>query len=362
MPSLFDPLRVGAWELPNRIVMAPLTRNRADRATLAVKPMHAEYYRQRAGAGMIVTEATQIRPDGQGYIDTPGIYSPEQVAAWRTVTEAVHAAGGRIVLQLWHVGRISHVKLLGGNKPIAPSAIRAKAKTFTPDGFEDVSEPRALELDEIPQLVADYAAAAENAKAAGFDGVEIHAANGYLLDQFLRDGSNKRTDDYGGPIENRARLVLEVADAVSAVWGPERVGIRFSPFSGFSDMTDSDPVGTFGYVIDKLNGRGLAYLHLVEGETGGGLADPAQLAELRRRWTGIYMANNGYDRARAIAAVENAAADLIAFGRPFIANPDLPERLRLDARLNDADQSTFYGGDERGYTDYPTLGEVRAAA
>lgn len=282
------------------------------------------------------------------------------MTGWKLVTNAVHQVGGRIVLQLWHVGRISHTSLQqDGAAPVAPSAIRAEAQTFTQAGFVDVSEPRALELAELPRVVADYAAAAKNARAAGFDGVEVHAANGYLIDQFLRDGSNKRSDAYGGPVANRARLLVEVLEAVTAEWGGGgRVGVRLSPWTGFGDIADSDTMGTFGHAIDAIGRFGLAYLHMIEGDTGGQIGDPAAVSALRARFAGGYIANNGYDRARGLAAVAEGRADAVAFGRPFIANPDLVERLRADAPLAAGDQSTYYGGDARGYTDYPTLAQA----
>lgn len=361
--KLFTPLQLGDLTLPNRVVMAPLTRNRARPDGDVPHDLHAEYYAQRASAGLIVTEATQISPEGKGYIQTPGIYSDAQVAGWKTVTDAVHDKGGRIFLQLWHVGRISHVSLQpDGRPPVAPSKITANAQTFIGDGMVDVSSPRALGLEEIPRLIDDYRKGAENAKRGGFDGVELHAANGYLLDQFLRDGTNKRDDAYGGSLENRTRLLAEVLEAIKQIFSASRVGVRFSPFSAFNDMSDSDPMTTFGAAIARANEAGLGYLHLVEGEMGQSrdLPGAADLAKLRAGFDGAYMANNGYDRELAIEAVETGAADLIAFGRPFLANPDLVERLEKDAPLNEPDEETFYGGDARGYTDYPTLDEVAA--
>ncbi len=354
--KLFTPLAIGDLTLPNRIVMAPLTRNRAHPDGDVPHELHAEYYAQRAAAGLIVTEATQITPEGKGYVQTPGIYSPEQIAAWRKVTEAVHAKGGRIFLQLWHVGRISHVSLQpGGKQPVAPSPIAAKSQTFIATGFADVSEPRALDL------IEEYRKAAENAKAAGFDGIELHGANGYLIDQFLRDGTNKRTDAYGGSLENRTRLLAEVLDALTKIYPAKRVGVRFSPFSNFNDIADSDPMRTFAAAIARANDAGIGYLHLVEGQTGGPRDFPPDaIARLRAGFDGAYMANNGYDREAAIRAVESGEADLIAFGKLFIANPDLVQRLEQDAPLNAPDESTFYGGDARGYTDYPTLEEAVA--
>ena len=361
--KLFTPLQLGDLTLPNRVVMAPLTRNRALPDGDVPHELNAKYYAQRASAGLIIAEATQISPEGKGYIQTPGIHSDAQVAGWQKVTDAVHAKGGRIFLQLWHVGRISHVSLQpDGKQPVAPSPIAANAQTFIETGFADVSEPRALETDEIARLLDDYRKAAENAKAAGFDGVELHSANGYLLDQFLRDGTNKRTDAYGGSVENRTRLLAEVLDTITKVFSPKRVGARFSPFSTFNDMSDSDPMTTFATAIARANDAGLGYLHLVEGEMGQSrnLPPDADMAKLRAGFDGAYMANNGYNRQLAIKAVESGAADLIAFGRPFLANPDLVKRLEKGAPLNEPDQNTFYGGDVRGYTDYPTLEEVAA--
>jgi N-ethylmaleimide reductase len=355
-PTLFSPFRLGDMELRNRIVMAPLTRNRAGPGNVPAD-LAVAYYAQRAGAGMIVTEATQVSPDGQGYQATPGIHSDEQVAGWRRVTEAVHARQGRIVLQLWHVGRVSHVSLQpGGVAPVAPSAIRAKTKTFVDGQFAEVSEPRALRADELPGIVEQFRRGAANALAAGFDGVEIHAANGYLLDQFMRDGANKRNDAYGGAIENRTRLTLEVAKAVVAEAGAARTGIRLSPVTPSNDMADSNPQAVFEHVVDGLNALSLAYIHVVEGATGGARdAAPFDYASLRRRFNGAYIANNGYTRKMAEEALKAGRADLFAFGRLFIANPDLVERFRRGAPLAEPDRATFYGGDARGYTDYPAL-------
>jgi N-ethylmaleimide reductase len=360
--KLFTPLTIGDLILPNRVVMAPLTRNRARPDGDVPQALNAEYYAQRASAGLIVTEATQISPEGKGYIQTPGIYSAEQVESWRRVTRAVHEKGGRIFCQLWHVGRISHVSLQpGGQAPVAPSAIQAKAQTFTAAGYADVSPPRALKLDEIPRVVEDYAKAARNAREAGFDGVELHSANGYLIDQFLRDGSNKRTDQYGGSLENRTRLLAEVLAALTEAFPPKRVGVRFSPFSSFGDMSDSDPMAMFGAALERANDAGLGYVHVVEGETGGPRTLPLDaVALIRTTFQGAYMANNGYTRELAIEAVETGAADLIAFGRLFLANPDLVARLEKNGPLNEPDPATFYGGDAKGYTDYPTLEELAA--
>ena len=361
MTGLFDSYRLGNLTLANRIVMAPLTRNRAAAGNVPTALM-AEYYAQRATAGLIVAEATQVVPEGQGYQDTPGIHSAEQVAGWKRVTDAVHAKGGRIFLQLWHVGRVSHVDLQpGGQAPVAPSAIRAKTKTFVGGTFVDVSEPRALRLDEIPAIVDGYRKGAANAIAAGFDGVEIHGANGYLLDQFLRDGINQRTDAYGGSIENRARLLLEVAEAVVKEIGAERTAIRISPVTPANDAVDSNPQPLFNYVVEQLDRLGLVYIHVIEGSTGGPRDNLSfDYGALRSRYRGAWIANNGYDRAMAENAVANGRADLIAFGRPFISNPDLVERLRKDAPLAQLNRATLYGGGAEGYTDYPALSAVAA--
>jgi N-ethylmaleimide reductase len=355
--QLFQPYQLGDLSLANRVVMAPLTRNRATPGTDAPNDLMVEYYRQRASAGLIVTEASQISQQGQGYIHTPGIYTDEQARGWRRINDAVHEAGGKIFIQLWHVGRISHVSLqAGGAAPVAPSAIRANSKTFVAGGFVETSEPRALELNEIPGIVADYTRAAERSKEAGFDGVEIHAANGYLLDQFQKDGSNHRTDAYGGSIENRCRLTLEVVDAITKILPPGRVGIRLSPVSPANDVGDSAPQALFDYLVGQLDARKLGYIHIVEGATGGPRdIAPFDFAALRRAFHGAYVANNSYDRALATQAVTTGAADLIAFGRPFISNPDLVERLRRDAPLNALDVKTLYGGGAEGYTDYPAL-------
>ncbi|MGY3454362.1 alkene reductase [Bradyrhizobium sp. USDA 4353] len=360
--KLFEPTNLGPITLANRVVMAPLTRNRAV-AGLAAGPLTAEYYAQRASAGLLISEASQVSQQGQGYQDTPGIYSKEQIAGWRKVTDAVHAKGGRIFIQLWHVGRISHVSLQpDGGAPVAPSAIPAKTKTFVGGTFADVSTPRALELAEIPGIVDAFKQAALNAIEAGFDGVEIHGANGYLLDQFAKDGANKRTDSYGGSIENRARLMLEVAKAVSAAIGADKTGIRLSPVTPANDISDSNPQALFDYIVDQLNALNLVYIHVIEGATGGPRdVAPFDYASLRKRFKGTYIANNGYDRPLADKQLEAGAADLIAFGRPFIANPDLVARLKANAPLNELDRATLYGGGEKGYTDYPTLKPAQAA-
>jgi N-ethylmaleimide reductase len=366
MTSLFTPIQVGDLSLTNRIVMAPLTRNRAPDATPT--PLMVEYYTQRASAGLLISEATAISQQGQGYSDVPGLYGTEQLDGWKKITDSVHQAGGKIIVQLWHVGRISHTDLQPENgAPVAPSAITAKAKTvLIKDGvptFVDTSEPRALNAEELPGLVHTFQAAARNAvETAGFDGVEIHAANGYLLDQFLKNGSNLRTDDYGGSIENRARLTLEIVRAVTDAIGGGRTGIRLSPVTPAGDVHDTDPQPLFEYVVRQLASLNLAYVHVIEGSTGGPreLSDrPFDYAALKRAYRmaggkGAWMVNNGYDKALAEKAIADGA-DLVAFGRPFIANPDLVRRLREDATMNTPDQTTFYGGGVKGYTDYPAL-------
>ncbi len=354
--ALFQPIKVGDWNLPNRLVMAPLTRNRAGEGNVQGE-LNATYYAQRASAGLIIAEATQVTPEGQGYISTPGIHSAAQIEGWKKVTAAVHAAGGRIVLQLWHVGRISHTSLQpGGKAPVAPSAIRAEAKVFTAEGFSDVSEPRALELSEMPALVDSYRQGARNAIDAGFDGVEVHGANGYLIDQFLRDKSNQRTDAYGGSIDNRTRLLFEVCEAVSNEIGAARTGVRLSPLTSFGDVADSNPQALFNHAVERLAALNLAFIHVIEGETGGDRhPQPFDYAAMRKPFKGSWILNNGYDRDSAIEAVASGKADLVAFGRLFIANPDLPRRLQEDAPLNPLDADTLYGGYAHGYTDYPAL-------
>lgn len=353
-PSLFEPTKIGTVEIANRIVMAPMTRNRAGPGDVP-QALNAEYYAQRAGAGLILTEASQISPQGKGYPGTPGIYSAEQIAGWRLVTDAVHRNGGKIFLQLWHVGRISHPSLQpNGQLPVAPSALKPAGDAFTETGLQPFVEPRALDIAEVPGIVADYRQGAINAREAGFDGVEIHGANGYLLDQFLRDGANKRTDAYGGPIENRARLLLEVVSAVTEAIGADRTGLRLSPVNPFNDMRDSDPQTTFDYVATQLSGRGLAYLHVYQA------GDPFDWLRLRRAFGGTFIVNGGYDRAKAEAALESGLADLVAFGVPFLANPDLVERLKRNAPLNAPNPATFYGGGAEGYTDYQLLSAVDA--
>jgi N-ethylmaleimide reductase len=363
--DLFQPYTMGSLPLANRIVMAPLTRSRAGAGDVPT-PLMATYYAQRASAGLIISEASQISPQGKGYIQTPGIYSAEQITGWKQITDAVHAQGGKIVIQLWHVGRISHPALQeGGALPVAPSAVTPQGWVFTGQGQEDMLTPRALELAELPGIVADYRRAAQNALAAGFDGIEIHSANGYLLDQFLRDKTNLRTDSYGGSIANRARLLLEVTDAILEVCDKDRLGVRLSPLSAVNDIDDSHPEPLFTYVVQELANRDIGFLHIVEGMTGGpripGKSTDFDLNQLRALFPNTYMANNGYTREMAIEARASHRADLIAFGKAFIANPDLLERLRSNTALNALDVATLYGGDEHGYTDYPFLPATSAA-
>jgi N-ethylmaleimide reductase len=369
--DLFSPFRLGALDLPNRIVMAPMTRNRAGPGN-APTALNAAYYAQRASAGLIVSEGSQVSPQGLGYPGTPGIHSDEQVAGCKLVTDAVHAAGGRIFLQLWHVGRISHPSLQepDGALPVAPSAIAPAGQAWTLDGMKPYETPRALETDELPGIVTQFRHGAANAKAAGFDGVEVHAAHGYLLDQFLRDKTNRRTDRYGGSADNRARLLVEVMEAVADVWGGERVGVHLSPTNvAFNDIADSDPEQTFSIAVRSLDRLGLAYLHLVEpGVTepaptlpspasgGGKRQTPLDAAFFRPLWRGTLVANKGYDLKRANAVLQSGAADLVSFATLFIGNPDLPERLRRGGPFNTAERKTFYGGSAAGYTDYPPLG------
>ncbi|HEU5274718.1 MAG TPA: alkene reductase [Xanthobacteraceae bacterium] len=357
MPDLFSPVRLGPYALPNRIVMAPMTRNRAGPGETPTALM-ATYYAQRASAGLIVTEGTQITPEGQGYPGTPGIHSPAQVAGWRAVVDAVHARGGKIFCQLWHVGRVSHPLLQpGGALPVAPSALAPAGKLWTLEGMRPFETPRALATEEIARLLADYRTAAANARAAGFDGVEVHAANGYLIDQFLRSSTNRRTDRYGGSIENRTRLLLEVTQALIAEFGAARVGVRLSPTNPFNDIADEHPAALFGHAAAALDRLDLAYLHIVE----PGPDDPIAQGErpdgpfFRARWRGRLILNKGYDARRASAAIADGVADLVAFATLFLANPDLPERLRRGGPFNAPDRPTFYGGGEKGYTDYPAL-------
>lgn len=359
MTSLYDPIDLGGMKLGNRVFMAPLTRNRATPEGVPGK-WAATYYSQRASAGLIVTEATQISPMGKGYINTPGIHSEDQVAGWKSVVNAVHHAGGRIFLQLWHVGRISHSSLLPRNaSPVGPSAIRARAQTFVETGFVDVSEPQALSLAEIHSTIEDYGRAAANAKAAGFDGVELHGANGYLIDQFLRSKSNIRMDAYGGSAGNRVRFLNEVINAVLNVWERRRVGLRISPHGTFNDMGDANPEETFAHVIDVLNAQQLGYLHVVEDPIPAG-QEADFYHRLRAAWNGLYVANAGYDAERGEHAITEGSADAVAYGRLFLANPDLPLRMRYRGPLNAPDTKSFYGGGERGYIDYPAWPESGA--
>ncbi len=363
--DLFEPVQLGDHRLANRIVMAPLTRSRAHADGTATGLM-AEYYAQRASAGLIIAEGTNISPQGRGYAFTPGIYSTSQVEAWRPVTQAIHAKGGRVFVQLWHVGRISHPTLQpNGVLPVAPSAIMPNSSIFTETGFQPCVMPRALEAWEIADIIAQYGRAARNAIAAGFDGVEIHAANGYLIDQFLRDSTNQRTDAYGGSRENRMRFMLEVVRAVAAACGSGRVGIRLSPLSPVNGAAlDSDPLGTYRHAVEQLSAFHLAYLHVIEGVTQGSRQIPADfdMQALRHAFKGTYIANNGYDLALALEARRQNLADLISFGRLYIANPDLVERLRAGAPLNVPDRETFFGGGARGYTDYPAWSPARATS
>ena len=354
--SLFAPFSLGAIPLNNRIAMAPMTRSRSGEERIPGE-MTLRYYVQRATAGVLITEATQVHPTGVGYLGTPGIHSQKQVAAWRRITDAVHAEGGRIILQLWHVGRISHTSLQpGGQAPVAPSPIAAQGQTFTMQGLQPFSTPRELSVDDIREVVGQFAHGARNALRAGFDGVEIHAANGYLIDEFLRDGSNHRTDSYGGSPENRVRFLREVTEAVAGVWGAGRVGVRLSPLSPFNDMHDSDPRTTFRIAAEALRPLGLAYLHVIEPVSGASDGPTSRITPLlKRTFGGTVMANGGYTRATAEAALASGEADLVSIGARFISNPDLIERLETGAELAAPDASTFYVGGEKGYTDYPSL-------
>ena len=348
--TLFSPAQIGSVPVANRIVMAPLTRSRAAAGNVP-HALNEVYYAQRASAGLIISEATQITPQGQGYPRTPGIHSAEQVAGWQSVTRAVHARGGKIFLQLWHVGRVSHpLTQADGGLPVAPSAIQPAGEIYTEQGMKPFVTPRALALDEIPALVADFRQAAENAKAAGFDGVEVHAANGYLLDQFLRDGTNRRDDAYGGRIENRARLLREVIEAVLQVWQPSQVGVRLSPTNPFNDIADSTPQASFEAVATQLNAYGLAYLHVVQEAKDG-----FDYMRLRQAFRGAYITNGGYERDSAIAELAQERADFVAFGKLFIANPDLPARLLSNGPYNVPRPESFYAGGSEGYDDYPAL-------
>ncbi|SMH53338.1 alkene reductase [Mesorhizobium australicum] len=377
MPTLYDPIKLGDLTLPNRLAMAPLTRNRSPKAVPG--PLAITYYTQRATAGLPISEGTAITQQGQGYADVPGLYGPEQLAGWKKVTDAVHAAGGHIFTQIWHVGRVSHSSLQpNGGQPVAPSAITAKTKTYIihADGngeFAPTSEPRALDRSELAGIVDDYRRAARAAvKEAGFDGIEIHGANGYLIDQFLRSGTNQRTDDYGGSIENRARLLFEVVDAIVAEIGGAKTAIRISPVTPANDAADPDPQPLFEHVVRGLASRGLAYVHVIEGATGG--ARDFQQGEKPFDWvalkaayraaggTGVWMVNNGYDRELAEEAVASGRADMVAFGRLYIANPDLVARFKARAPLNEPQRATFYGGGAAGYTDYPAADLSAVAA
>jgi 2,4-dienoyl-CoA reductase-like NADH-dependent reductase (Old Yellow Enzyme family) len=356
MTSLFDPLQAGAFTLKNRIVLAPLTRCRASPGRVPNDLMR-DYYVQRASAGLMLSEATSVSPMGVGYPDTPGIWSDEQVAGWRRITDAVHAAGGTMLLQLWHVGRISHPDYLDGALPVAPSALAPEGHVSLMRPKRNYVVPRALELSEIPAIIAEYRKGAENAKRAGFDGVEVHGANGYLLDQFLQDSTNRRTDAYGGPIENRARLMLEVVDVCIDVWGSDRVGLHLSPRGDQHTMGDSDRLATFGYVADQARKRKLAFLCIREREDADSID-----ADLKKIFGGVLIANEKFTKATAEAIIQSGTADAVAFGVPFIANPDLPERFKLNAPLNAPDPSTFYAQGPKGYTDYPTLSHAEAGA
>lgn len=355
--TLLSPLFIGNMELKNRMVMAPMTRNRAGEENVPTSLM-AKYYEQRAGAGLIITEASQVSPQGMGYPATPGIYSKEQTEGWKLITEAVHSKGGKIFIQLWHVGRISHPDFHNGGLPVAPSAIRPQGQSFTYEGLKDFVTPRALNIHEIKDIVSDFKKAAQNAKDAGFDGIEIHAANGYLIDQFLEDRTNHRTDNYGGSVENRARFLFEVLDATLQVWPASRVGIRLSPSGLFNDMGDSDPTSIFGYVIERLNSYDLAYLHLIEPLIP--IEKHPQLVQnvadyYGKLYQGVRMINGGFAQDSASLAINTNKAELISFGVLYLANPDLEKRFELGADLNVADKETFYGGNEVGYTDYPPL-------
>jgi N-ethylmaleimide reductase len=369
---LFQPYRLGPYTMPHRMVMAPLTRSRARQPGNVPHPLSACYYAQRASAALIISEATQVSMQGQGYAWTPGIHSREQVDGWRRVTDAVHEAGGLIFCQLWHVGRISHPALQPDRMlPVAPSAIIPQGTAFIENERGEGElvpfvRPRALQTEEMPYLVGQYARAARNAMIARFDGVEIHAANGYLLDQFIESRTNHRTDLYGGSVENRARLLFEVAEALIPIWGPDRIGVRLSPLGGLNDIADDDPETTFGTIVESLNELRLAYLHLVNpaiaaldkgAEPDAGTMRMAEL--IRQKYRGTLMLAGGFSRDTAERWLEEDRADLIAFGRKFLANPDLPERLKSRASLNEPDPITFYGGGEKGYTDYPSLAQER---
>ena len=360
-PTLFDPIRLGPYVLPHRVFMAPLTRGRAD-PDGAPADIMAVYYAQRASAGLIVSEATAISPQGVGWHNAPGIFTPRHMEAWKPVTDAVHRAGGRIFLQLWHTGRVSHPDFVAGRRPVGPSAVAAAGQARTPAGTKPFVVPRALTVDELPGIAEDYARAARRAIHAGFDGAEIHAANGYLLDQFIRDGSNRRRDDFGGSIERRWRFPIQVTQAVIDEIGASRTGIRVSPYVSFNSMRDSDPVATFMYGARELSRRGIAYLHVVEGPPGHafGSEGPSVHPHIRVAFDHVLVLNGGFDAATGQAALASGAADAIAYGIPFIANPDLPARFRAGATLNVPDQQTFYTPGSWGYTDYPFLDQREA--
>lgn len=362
MPAdLFDSFKLGDLTLENRMVMAPMTRNRADEDGVPT-PAMATYYAQRAGAGFIIGESAPVSAQAVGYPFTPNLFTDAQTAGWLRVNNRIHSAGGKIFAQLQHCGRISHPSMQADDdRPVAPSAIRPEGQAITYSGMKDFVTPRALETDEIPAIVDQFRQAAERAKQAGFDGVEIHGANGYLIDQFLRDGTNKRTDAYGGSVENRMRLLIEILDAVFTVWPANRVGLRLTPENSFNDMSDSDPESHFEAIVAALNGKGLAYLHILEGDMMT-KTRAVDYAALRARYTGTYMANNGFDRESARATLARGEVDLIAFGVPFLANPDLVRRFKMDLPLNNADFSTFYGGTEVGYTDYPVYSDRASVA
>jgi 2,4-dienoyl-CoA reductase-like NADH-dependent reductase (Old Yellow Enzyme family) len=352
MTTLFDPVRIGAWDLPNRIIMAPLTRARAGMERIP-NALMAEYYRQRASAGLIISEATSVTPMGVGYAETPGIWSSEQVRGWQLVTESVHKAGGRILLQLWHVGRISDPRFLNGALPVAPSAIAAAGHVSLVRPLKHFVTPRALELEEIPGVIAAYRKGAENAQRAGFDGVEIHGANGYLLDQFLQDKTNHRQDAYGGPVENRARLMLDVTDSVISIWGSEHVGMHLAPRGDSHDMGDSNPLAAFGYVARELGRRRIAFICARE-SLGENRIGP----KLKAAFGSSYIANEKFTQSTANQVLAAGEADAVGFGVPFLSNPDLPERLRQNAPLNEPEPPTFYASGAKGYTDYPSMREA----
>ena len=358
-PKLFQPTRIGSIDIANRIVMAPLTRSRADEPAGDVpgSDMNVEYYRQRRGAGLIISEGTQVSPLGKGYMATPGIYSDAQVEGWKRITAAVHSAGSRMLAQIWHVGRITHPDLTGGAQPIGPSAIAPRGVVaYTRNGKVEIPVPQAMSVERIAEVVGQFRRAAANAMRAGFDGVEIHGANGYLIDQFLRDGANRRDDTYGGSVAARCRFALEIVDAVVAEIGAGHVGIRLSPLTPFNDLADSNPQHTFDHLVEQLDRRSIAFVHFIEGATGGSRDVPGfDYAKARKSFRGAYIANNGYDRSLAIDAVETGRADAVAFGRAFIANPDLVQRLRRNAPLNAPDPKSFYTPGPVGYTDYPSL-------